>query len=218
MSNTRTLIVDIQGLWHAGSGRTSGSHVDLTVEKDRFGLPFSGGKHLAGLIRDAIDRAECWGWYQREDNNGGTPLESLLFGTRTDADDENRFATEPGVLMVSDARLPSEEHAYLAQQAPGVDAEIASKVIAMREGLYRSLFSTAIDHRTGTAKTNSLRGVEVTIPLRLEAELTCDHPDAELLFAYVKKALPLIDHIGGMRNRGLGRAELYFADDKERVV
>lgn len=207
----KQLIVDLQGYWHAGSGRTSGSHVDRLVEKDNAGLPFLSGKHLKGLLRNAVMRAESWQWF--DDAHIGENIEQLLFGSKSlPNDDTSRFKTTPGILMISDARLPVAERAYLSsQQAPAP---------AMREVLYRSLFSTAINHESGTAESQSLRGMEVSVPVTLTSEisLSCEHPNAQQLFACLEQCLPLIDHVGAMRNRGLGRARLSFNSAGEIAV
>ena len=206
MSQIKQLTIDIASYWHAGTGRTSGSHVDRLVDKTSDGLPYLNGRHNKGLIRDAVSRADSWGWFNdlAPIQTEGQPLTDWLFGSRPDGDnDETRFETTSGQLLISNATLTKFEAHTLTR------AENA----ALRKNLYRHIFSTAIEHATGTAKEHSLRGIEVTVPLTLTAEVEClDSQQAELVFAYLDRAISLIDHVGGMRNRGLGRATLSLKD------
>ncbi|MBJ7556673.1 RAMP superfamily CRISPR-associated protein [Marinomonas spartinae] len=199
------LTINITSYWHTGTGRTSGSHVDSLVEKDASGLPFLNGRHLKGLLRDAITRADDWGWFNDFPilEHGQSSLPDWLFGSRptnTDPANETRFNTVPGIIAVSNAQLPSSDYEILANE-PELKSE-----------LYRHIFSTAIDHHSGVAKEKSLRGIEVTVPLTLYADIDCNDSQAEQVFQYLNKAINLIDHVGGMRNRGLGRAQLNLSE------
>lgn len=206
MSQVKQLVIDISSYWHAGSGRTSGSHVDRLVEKNSNGLPYLNGRHNKGLIRDAVARAEHWGWFDdlpAIDTNS-LSLTEWLFGTHSNSNtssDDTRFDSVAGQLLISNATLSTQE------------MDILSKQPDLRAKLYRHLFSTAIEHATGTAKEHSLRGIEVVIPLTLTAEIEClDSHQAPQTFEYLSRAITLIDHVGGMRNRGLGRATLSLKD------
>jgi hypothetical protein len=65
--------------------------------------------------------------------------------------------------------------------------------------------STAIDPN-GIAKEGSLRRIEVTIPLTLEAEIL-NIPDEEFKNLLIE-ALSMVKRLGVNRNRGLGRCSL----------
>jgi hypothetical protein len=67
------------------------------------------------------------------------------------------------------------------------------------------MHSTAIDEKTGTALDKSLRGIEVTIPLILEAPLSIQGESDWPWQEYLNMALPLLRHVGSKRNRGMGR-------------
>ena len=194
------LKIDILSYWHAGSGRTSGSHVDSLVGKNTQGLPYLNGRHLKGLLRDAVMRAEAWGWFDSLSVNkpDHLSLTDWLFGTRaaTGGDDMTRFETTAGIISISNGELLEAEVTALTHDE------------TLKVALYSHLFSTAIEHDTGTAKKHSLRGIEVVIPLTLYAEIDCQHSTSEIIFEQLNKACSLIDHVGGMRNRGLGRAKL----------
>ncbi len=71
----------------------------------------------------------------------------------------------------------------------------------LQEKLYDELASTQID-KEGMAVDNSLREIEVTIPLTLQGKID-DVPSA--YEEKMKQALKMIKRMGLNRNRGLGR-------------
>ncbi len=188
------LKVDIRSYWLPGTGRTSGALIDGTAHRDAHGLPVLPGRHLKGLLRDAMERVALWGW------PGYADLPRELFGDRTE--EGSHSLPNKGSLRISDARLPTEITPWL-QSEEGRDARLK---------MFRTLSSTAIDNEdvTGSAKDKSLRVLEVVIPLELTARLepspgaTPPHEWAQRLNA----VLPLISAVGAHRNRGLGRAIL----------
>lgn len=211
MSHHAKLSIQFQNFWHAGSGRSSGHHLDAVCLKDKNQLPYFPGKQLKGILRQAVRRAEAWGWYQT------TPLESglaksheeLLFGSSSQ--DSERHYTFAGILQVDNANLSELEYTYL--QSPDQ--------AQLRELLFDELFSTAIDDN-GTAKKYSLRGIEVCLPTQLFSSLSLqltalDHSHQQQQekwlatsdpWQILRKALPLIDALGAHRSRGLGEATL----------
>lgn len=194
--STHRIHIDLRGYWHPGGGRGQGLVLDATCHRDADGLPVLPGRHLKGLLRDALERAEAWNWA------GYQGLASALFGDRPKGDDAR--TPRPGSLRVGDARLPNEIAAHLA----GDEGK------ELRSGLFRPLYATAVEHATGTAKEKSLRGIEVVVPLELDAALSAipgreppsDWPER------LRAVLPLIDAVGAHRNRGLGRAVLTLED------
>lgn len=211
MSAHACLQLDFTNYWHAGSGRGSGYHLDALCERDGDQLPVLPGRQLKGLLRHAVHRAEAWGWLNELPLPDG-PLhshEELLFGSRSHS--ESRDATQPGLLLVDTARLPTAERQWLAHPE---QAELS-------EELFGELFSTAIDEQ-GSAQRYSLRGLQVCIPLSLQAALTLavtaqgSAPRAQQQ-AYLQSsvgwtvldaALPLLDALGAHRSRGLGEARV----------
>jgi len=206
----RLLNIKINGYWHAGTGRSSGTHLDAMTDKDAHGLPFVGGKHLKGLLRQALRRAQHWQWLISDLPAGPAhDFETLLFGTQSQS--VVRTATLPGMLLVTDATLPPAEQAYLQQEK------------TLPPYLYEALYSTAISDQ-GAAIDKSLRGMEVCMPLKLEATLEITttasdttHRAQQLAFLEqpdvwqcISSCLPLIDAIGAHRTRGLGEAQLSF--------
>ena len=184
-----TLCIDIQTTWHPGTGRGSGFHLDAVTHQGADGLPGLPGRHLKGLLRDALLRAETWGW--PDVPKGST---EALFG----ADGRDRRDTRPGLLRVSDGTLTADIAAYLAT-ADG------AKLVP---GLYREHYSTAIDQKSGVAKERSLRGMGLIVPLTLKATIEeipgmPPIPDWRQRLAAV---FPLVSAVGAHRTRGFGRA------------
>lgn len=191
-----TLQIEIRSDWHPGTGRGSGFHLDALTHEGADGLPRLPGRTLKGLLRDALYRAEAWGW--PEVPAGST---KALFGARADQDGE----TTTGLLRVADATLPEEVAAYLASEAGK----------ALVPNLYRERFSTAIDPETGVAAGRSLRGMRVVVPLTLFAPVA-EVPGVTAVADWRKRlgtVLPLVDAVGAQRTRGLGRAVLRWKED-----
>lgn len=202
--STYTLHIDFKNYWHVGGGRGGGAVVDAIVHRDSSGLPVVPGRHLKGLLRDALERASAWGWFdgQPEAQN----LTAQLFGERSESDASNQSNEKsqnprPGSLRISDARLPADLSSWLAENKGGAH---------LRPLLFRPLYQTAVDHHTGSAKNRSLRGIEATVPIALAAHIDIVpgyEPPANWP-NYLCQVLPLIDAIGAYRTRGLGRAVL----------
>lgn len=203
------LNVDLHYYWHAGSGSSSGTHLDALCERDGAGLPFLAGRHLKGLLRHALQRAEQWHWLSESLLPQG-PMddwESLLFGTRSQT--AQRFQTFPGLLVIDDAVLPVTERAWF-------ECNPADKPL-----IFEELYSTAINAK-GCASAQSLRGMEVALPMALEASVTCEltaldkeHRQQQRavietvdISSLIARILPLIDAVGAHRSRGLGEASL----------
>lgn len=181
------LELDIRSDWHSGTGRGASYHLDALTHRGADGLPELPGRSVKGLLRDAVLRAERFGWYGAD-----TQLSERLFGVR-------EGTTRAGALRVGDARLPDALRARLS----------ASDSAPLRAALTRSLFSTAVDPRSGRTRDHTLRGIEVAIPMRLLADIDCIAPQQagpdwpELL----RRALPLLRALGANRHRGFGRVQ-----------
>ena len=214
MIKQSNLSIDIRSFWHAGTGRGSGSHLDALVERDAAGLPFVSGKMLKGLLRDAVRRAAEWDVLSySQDNNGSLSAEALvecLFGTSGFKDDGlPREDINAGLLKFSDARMAPELINWLQGNS--------DKHKKLRECLFRSVYSTAINSDSGVAKQGSLRGQEVTVPMVLDGRVSiidtalanCLYPSvAADWISILDQALPLVRAVGSNRTRGFGRAKL----------
>lgn len=184
------------GFWHVSTGRGGGAVLDMLSHRDADGLPCLPGRSVKGLLRDAVYRAECWGYL-------GAGTTEAWFGSLTNVQEAEHqislLETKPGCLGVSDAVVDPEVGEFLRYQKK-TDPKDAETLLA---GFFHPIAATAM--KDGVAQDKSLRSIEVVIPLDLYAELHApqDWPGAEL-----EKCLPLIQAAGGGNNRGLGRVSV----------
>lgn len=189
----RSLLIDIRAFWITGTGR--GRIHDSETIVDDHGLPYLPGRHLRGLIRDAVRFRAKLGEAKDEANA------VRLFGDRGSPEGDNA----PGLIEVRDARLPSP-----VAQATGKDP-------ALRDALFAVVHATAIQPETGTAADRSLRSFRVAVPMRLRGQIAwrpdapADDPLAHEWDGIVERALPLVLGVGAHRHRGLGEAVLSLA-------
>ncbi|ART83446.1 hypothetical protein CBP31_13110 [Oceanisphaera profunda] len=211
MTANNSLLIDFHGFWHAGSGRSAGALVDALVQKNANGLPVVGGRHIKGLLRHAVAKTEKLGWFSDLDLPEGPAknIETLLFGSANQ--EEERFATLPGMLIVNDAGLPQAEAAWLA----------APEQAELLQYLYGQVSSTAITE-LGSAQEHSLRAIEVSLPAQLTADLqlvvtAVDEAHRAQQKAWLSTLAPwlplieassLVDGVGSSRSRGLGEVSM----------
>ncbi len=166
--------------WNCGSGLSAGSESDSKVNKDRAGLPYIPGKTIKGLLKDtAIDLFE---------GDDYSNFIEACFGNENEKDHNpeksiNRF-------FYSNSEFTPEITKYFIDNPEKI------------RKLYRNIISTSIDEKTGVAKKESLRTMEVVIPLTLTGFISNIPND------YVKQmedCLKMIKRLGVKRNRGLGR-------------
>lgn len=187
---SRTLRVELLDTWHVGTGRGEGHHLDAALDLDADVFPHLPGRMVRGLLRDACDCVESWGHASAGDVDA-------LFGT----------AFQPGLLNLSSARLHKPlRHALLAGDTKPRGP--------LSKALRLSSFQTALDHHRGTALPQSLRGIELAIPMVLEAAVEIrGKPDIEIAAAWqlLDLALPLVLAVGANKTRGHGRARLSWS-------
>ncbi|EGJ09045.1 RAMP superfamily CRISPR-associated protein [Rubrivivax benzoatilyticus] len=196
--SVRTLRLEFLDTWHVGCGRGDGSNLDAVVARDADALPYVPGRMLRGVLRDAAEALAAWG------HADPAAVLQLFGGLAERSDAPGRSLSQAGCLTVSDARLPAAERAVLAAPAPGEPDPQA----ALRAALFVPSFQTAIDLDSGTALDGSLRGVELVVPLTLQAEVGITGVDADAPWALLDRALPLVRAIGAMKTRGHGRVAL----------
>jgi len=178
---------DIRTWWHAGAGRGTGQLLDALVVKQG-GLPYLPGRTVKGLIRDAVRKAETWGHL-----DGGTC--ERLFGSNTLGTKVHACETHQGVLDFDDGLMDPALVAWLGHGA----------CAPYRERLFGEMHATAICQHRGQALKESLRGIEVTVPLTLYAPVHLNRTTDEDWPRILSVALPLIRGLGQARHRGLGR-------------
>ncbi len=188
------LEIELRSFWRIGSGRGQGALHDATILRDRDGLPYVPGRSLRGLLRDAFAKLEAWDHLTK-----GLTVE--LFGTEGAAAlSAANGETRSGTVAVSNAVLSPQVRAKLLDSG-----DMAS---TMREALTRTVYATAIEEETGSAKDHSLRTDEVAVPMKLygELELAADlsREKCDQVMAKLNEALSLITGLGARRNRGFG--------------
>lgn len=202
-----SLVLEIRLLsyWRAGTGRGQAGSLDAVCRRDEFGLPMLPGKHLRGLLRDAVDKAHQLNWTK-------VPAERL-FGSRSKTSAEvsegallkgqapEDLETRRGVLRIESAVLPEAERNAIA----ALGDDLAPLLFAVKR-------STEIDVETRAAKPKSLRAEEVALPVTLEARVHAMEPVGNDLWQALHAALPLVRAVGADRTRGLGRCILTARD------
>lgn len=181
--------------WHISSGLSAGARLDSTVIKDVDGLPYVAGKIIKGLSREMAELLEdckfvntCFGG-STNDGKNGKPLDKCY---------DEKAKNIQGKCYFSNAVL---------------EKTTAEQIISnnLQENLYDIIASTKIDEKSGTAEDNSLREIEVVIPLTLIGEIRDIPNEYE---GKMKQSLTMIKRMGLNRNRGLGRCEFLVGDGK----
>lgn len=173
--------------WHMGSGFGEGANLDALPVKTAAGLPYIPGRSIKGLFREAVQLAvEC----------GQLSLQTTtdLFGTNDKT--LSRYETTAGRFQFSSATMGEAMEQWAAAQ---------NNSQAVRE-LYMPLASTAID-ANGLADANTLRKIEVALPVTLTATVSTTGTETDDL-AILRKVAPLIRQAGSDRHRGLGRVQV----------
>jgi hypothetical protein len=215
MSRCIKVTVRIDSFWRVGTGRGAAGRLDALCIRDGNDLPFLPGRSLKGLLRDAVDRAEQWGWFEEQGYPGdgppnAGPLTVCLFGEpgfRIDTDGAVNV-TEPvlrpasGCLQVANAILPQDDRAWLCQKRYLVPQ------------LFCTMNSTAINPNTGAPLHGALRAEEVVVPLTLEAGIAANDRDPPDNWPHLLRlAAPLIRAVGSGKSRGLGRCHVIIEGD-----
>lgn len=184
--------IDFYNFWHAGSGLSGATYADSLVNKDKNNLPFIPGKTLKGLIRDAAEQIN-----KLDDNISSSAYLKKVFGVNPEElkGEENSFENE-GCAFFTDATLSK----YLSDNI---------LTNGLTQELYQVISSTQIDEN-GQAKDNSLRQMEVTVPLTLYGIIE-NFP--EEYTDELKTSLDWIKRLGQNRNRGLGRCQFSLLKD-----
>lgn len=170
--------IEFHDYWHAGSGLSGGVLVDSEVIKTIDGLPYIPGKTLKGLIRDAAKTLKS------------TDIPKII--------SENFIEEVLGTKTQSSSCHFS--NAYLSTK---IQTHFETK--QEKEILFQSISSTAIG-KEGQAENNSLRTIQVTIPLVLYAEINGFSEKTEFQDS-LKYCFQYIKRMGHKRHRGLGRCD-----------
>ena len=187
MNMILTYNIKMLGYWHCGSGLSAGAEADSSVIKDADGLPFVPGKTIKGLLREAaMEMLNC----HAIDEN----LMKAVFGYTSSKESEyaqkKETRTYPGNARFSNAELAGPERDELKG--------------TLAPYLYDIIASTSIDPTTGTAETQTLRSIEVAVPVVLTGQIECADDAAKGL---LMDCMKWVRSLGAHRNRGLGRCK-----------
>ena len=180
--------------WHSSSGLAAGTNANLTVRKTRAGLPLIPGRALKGLLNEAA--------YKLHSLNAELVKADFLttvFGTgddeyNTDAEREmDSERSHASHCFFSNAELSAHRTTALAADP------------AQQSHLYTNLSSTRVDEN-GLPVDNTLRTIQVTVPLTLYGKIT-DFPAAEDYRQQLEYCMQWVKKLGLNRTRGLGRCE-----------
>jgi len=211
--STLSYQIEFFSYWHASSGLTGGTYADLLVNRTREGLPYIPGRTLKGLLREA---AETMHGLHPELINAA--FIQQVFGQKPTTDDEeNENYTKAAEAFFTNATLSPYLVHYLSGEgaATGEDqAEKKREIEEQKKHLFKVVASTAIDGSTGTAKEHTLRQLEVTVPLTLQAtiEQFPDTPGYQEMMAHCMK---WVKRMGLNRTRGLGRCKLSLTQSSQ---
>lgn len=213
LNNKFRLTVNFLGCWFVSAGQEKGAYTDELILRDADGFPYVPGKTLKGVFREAFRVAGNSGWFKTFDATGQDDakfrdrLIQTIFGHdgRKEGFSEDELHAE-GLIHFTSAALPA-----------AVKKEIGDN----KEYLFTTVQSTAIHEKYGTAINQSLRTIEVAVPMHLLAEITLDPPfantgenadelkltaeDLSKIAALFPAVSALITEIGGKRRRGFGR-------------
>ncbi len=176
--------------WHTGSGLSAGTAANNTVIRNAQNLPYIPGKTVKGLLREAAEKI----------NKLSTDLVSdafveTVFGIGQDKIEEEALARPTpltGSSFFSSAELSHALGDNLIKQN-------------QQRWLFDTFSSTAIDEN-GLAKENTLRTLEITVPLPLFGTID-DFPEDNEALTQLDNCFKWIKRLGVNRNRGLGRCQ-----------
>ena len=165
--------------WHVSSGLSGGAALDSYVVKDSAGFPYVPGKTIKGLVREA---AELF-WDQGDIDK--------CFGSRGSEGEQNENDDT------------TQAQCYFSSAT--IDEKIAAEITSnnLQRNLFEIISATKIDDN-GIAVDNSLRDIEVVLPMSLKGEIRNVNDE---IAQNLKRALEMIKRMGLNRNRGLGRCE-----------
>lgn len=143
---TAMITINFIDYWHAGTGSTGKGDADMTTFRDDWGCPAMPMSQVKGILRET---AETFGLLSDAEINS-------FFGQRSETG--KYVAQESCISFIGNALLADDQRNWLGD----------NKNKAYRDSLYSNQKSTAINKTTGTAKSNSLRSIEVVVPLTLQ--------------------------------------------------
>lgn len=182
--------IEFHSNWHIGSGLSGNSYADLLVLKNNDHLPIIPGKTLKGLLREA---AEFLTHSPLKNELPDDFVKSIFGAVPSDEEKKLEYAIPEGISFFDNANL-SEEVANFIKSNKNQNV------------LYKMISSTALD-KEGIAVNNSLRQIEVCVPLTLYGSIY-HFPEGENYLKGIAYCFSFIKRLGLQRNRGFGNCTL----------
>jgi len=176
--------------WHLSSGLSAGAKLDSIVVKDDKKIAYAPGKTIKGLAREMAELS------------GDCDFVNRCFGGSSNEEDkcyDEKMKNKQGECYFTNATLNDDEYKQIVTND-------------LQDNLYDVIASTKID-KNGVAVDDSLREIEVVVPLTLEGEIL-DIPTKDD-FDKLEQSLKMIKRMGLNRNRGLGRCEFTIQKGQE---
>lgn len=178
--------------WHSSSGLAAGTNTNLSVRKTRAGLPLIPGRALKGLLNEAAYKL-----YSLPNDLIQQDFLEKVFGTGDDEYNKNSdLAADSDLSKASQCFFSNAE--LSAQLTTSLGDNAAHKSL-----LFTNRSSTRMDEK-GIAIDNTLRTIQVTVPLTLYAKIT-DFPEDAHYLQQLTYCMQWIKKMGLNRTRGLGR-------------
>jgi len=179
--------IEILSDWHIGSGLDAGADADLIVLKDKNNLPYIPGKTVKGLLKDSLQ-------------------EIIDVSDEISTEKMNEIFGEEAEIYNS-----KRQKAFFSNAELGKTEQNEIKTNNLSSHLYKNIASTKIG-KNGIAQKQSLRTIEVCMPVTLWGEITIkdEKQEYEELF---EKAFKWTRSIGVNRNRGLGRCRFVLIEN-----
>ena len=182
------LTLTLSSFWRCGTGEPRGLLDDQCCRDSRLGLPIVPGRQLKGLLKDALDQADDFGWFSTVPDKPES-VAKYLFG----------LDGEEGKLRVDNARLSDAEYQYFAANQKQINR------------LFRQSSAIAISHELQVTEQGALRTVEMAVPMTLQAlvrPVNAEKLNGLNWQSLITESLPLIRSLGADRARGLGRVQI----------
>jgi CRISPR/Cas system CSM-associated protein Csm3 (group 7 of RAMP superfamily) len=180
--------VEFLSFWHVGSGLSGGTYAQALVNKDDNQLPKIPGRTIKGLLSEAANNI-------KEFSNNKIVKSDFIKKVFGEQPKDNKTHDSKNKTGMADT--------FFTNMC--LSHSMANELIKdkLQMSLYQTISSTKID-KFGTAETNSLRQMEVTIPLTLFGKIY-DFPNDKESLEQLTACFNMVKEMGVNRNRGLGR-------------
>lgn len=174
--------------WSSSSGLTSGAKADVLCNKDDNGLPYIPGKTIRGLFSEHL-KLLCDTLYTDSSEIAEKGIDKIV------TMGENQYSFN---CHFSNVTLSKEEQDAINQQG-------------LAQWAFETVSQTAINDY-GSAKSHSLRTIEVAVPITLYGSINSMAQTSTVQFNnhqidFISNCGKMVRRLGYKRNVGLGRCQ-----------